>query len=468
MHTSVNVVVVGAGAAGLAAAAQFNELGLSCQVIEAQNRVGGRVRTLFHGNGRAVDLGAQMINADMRSVLDLARTGSLHCSVVPNSGQDLCVIANKVFPRDEFIDQDTVDMVLEARLDRVYGPSSDVRFFDCLTTWFRTVGFRKPFRTQQNSRDASVLRMSVADVLRMLPLSTHDKQLARTQFCEQYGVAAECLNALAVKQAFQSYQSDRPDLEFHFPEGMEKITDQLAGQLSFPPKLNARVERVSCVGQRVEVVTGADIWLCDFVVIAVPPPAASKISFVIEESKALRDLLGSFQPGSVIKTTLEFRSAFWRLHGWSGRISFTDPMGLEVVDTSFDDSSPPRLTAFLGGPKAAEWASLNSDHRIAKLLDLLALALGDEARTPKSFEEALWVEGSVCGGGYNSSVRVEGVHNAAQKLREWTGRVRFAGAELDTAFAGYVEGAIRNGRAVAAEIAHTLHANGKPHLAHER
>ena len=205
--------------------------------------------------------------------------------------------------------------------------------------------------------------------------------------------------------------------------------------------------------------TDAGIWTADNVIVAVPPPAARKIDFDITGRDDLTELLSSFAAGDLIKTVVVFDTAFWRLKGLSGGATFADPAGLVVVDASLDEGLPPRLIAFQGGPLAREWAALSQEARQALLLHHLSRAFGEEALTPREVAEAIWVDDPWSGGGYHATVRTGGNRDAVARLAAWDGRVRFAGAELDDLFSGYVEGAIHSGRTAVARITGDAAAN---------
>ena len=147
---------------------------------------------------------------------------------------------------------------------------------------------------------------------------------------------------------------------------------------------------------------------------------------------------------------------FWRADGCSGAISFGSPMGLEARDTSYDTGAKPQLTAFLVGPVARQRAALSRDVRTEQLLIDLATTLGALARRPLEFDESIWVDHPWSGGGYNAYVKTGQPSDVVSSLANWPGPVQFAGAELDTEFAGYVEGAIRSGRRVAQRVAREL------------
>src|SRR5215216_7728888 len=72
-----DVIVVGAGAAGLMAARQLRRAGLSVLLLESSNRVGGRVRTLYDSHaGVPIELGAEFVHGEAKEtnrLLDEAR-----------------------------------------------------------------------------------------------------------------------------------------------------------------------------------------------------------------------------------------------------------------------------------------------------------------------------------------------------------------------------------------------------------
>ena len=94
----VKVIVVGGGAAGLAAAVAAEQAGLSCQLLEAQDRLGGRVRTLPLQSGGLFDAGAQMVNGDMTALLTLAERADLHLSPIPQTGRNASQIMRNEAP----------------------------------------------------------------------------------------------------------------------------------------------------------------------------------------------------------------------------------------------------------------------------------------------------------------------------------------------------------------------------------
>ena len=68
----VDVVIIGAGFAGLTVSTILAREGISVVVLEARDRVGGKVEAQLDERGRLVDTGAQFVNDEMTEVLALA------------------------------------------------------------------------------------------------------------------------------------------------------------------------------------------------------------------------------------------------------------------------------------------------------------------------------------------------------------------------------------------------------------
>ncbi len=77
MTESCDVIVIGAGAAGLTAARQLAGAGLRVAVLEARDRIGGRIWTIQPASGVPVELGAEFIHGHPSGVFDLVAAGNL-------------------------------------------------------------------------------------------------------------------------------------------------------------------------------------------------------------------------------------------------------------------------------------------------------------------------------------------------------------------------------------------------------
>jgi phytoene dehydrogenase-like protein len=114
MPTEPDVIVVGAGAAGISAAVALARQGLSVTVIEARARIGGRIFTLRDSKYRApVELGAEFIHGRPPEILKLLKLHNVEIREV--AGRNWCVSDGRVGPCDFFSD---VDKILKKMDDR--------------------------------------------------------------------------------------------------------------------------------------------------------------------------------------------------------------------------------------------------------------------------------------------------------------------------------------------------------------
>ncbi|XWN31153.1 MAG: NAD(P)/FAD-dependent oxidoreductase [Devosia sp.] len=458
---STNLVVVGGGAAGLAAAVAAEQAGLTCQLLEAQGLLGGRVRTVPLPSGGVFDEGAQMVNGDMTATLSLAREANVDLSPVPRNGISLCLVDGQPLRMETFIGIDEIYTLLDEHVVRWDSMGEILRALWLKLKWWSTPweSLGEAHRGVRHLVEGDAAPPdSLAAALKALLLCKEDHALAYAYFTEAYGAAPETIDANALKDLFSRYQSERDDLEFQIASGFGSIIQHLANQLRHTPKLNTPVNALRALPDHVEVITGSGVWQADHVIVAAPPTAARTIAFHTQERQRLDTLLNAFQDGAMIKTALIYDTPFWRLAGLSGTAVFADCPGLSVVDGSPCDGHHPRLLAFQGGPRANAWAALPPEARRGQLLAQISMAFGPAAAAPCAMAEAVWVDHPWCGGGYNATVRVGGYRDAVEELAAIDGRIRFAGAELDDAFWGYVEGAIRSGRRVATSVIETRHA----------
>jgi monoamine oxidase len=118
-----DVLIIGAGAAGLAAAMRLSTAGRTVVLIEARNRLGGRILTV-EAEGVPVELGAEFIHGRAPEIFDLVNRFGL--KTTPVSGDQFCNVAGKLCACDFFQE---VDEVFN-KLMRYRGP--DINFEDFL------------------------------------------------------------------------------------------------------------------------------------------------------------------------------------------------------------------------------------------------------------------------------------------------------------------------------------------------
>ncbi|MEO1106019.1 MAG: FAD-dependent oxidoreductase, partial [Pseudomonadota bacterium] len=208
----VNVIVVGGGAAGLAAASAAEEAGLSCQLLEAQKRLGGRISTVPLKSGGVFDEGAQMINGDMTAVLAVARHADLHLSPIVQSGIGLCVLGDRTIRTEDVLSFDEVFERLEERT-APWGIVIDaLRAFqrtykDEVPPWTTAIALLRALRILPHAQPLP--RGSLAEALRALSLHDDEHAIAHSVFAEILGRPGVDVDARAVVDLYLRYGSER-------------------------------------------------------------------------------------------------------------------------------------------------------------------------------------------------------------------------------------------------------------------
>jgi monoamine oxidase len=407
-----DVIVIGAGAAGLSAAAEAERRGLSVLVLEASDRVGGRTWTTFDSAGVPLDLGAQLINADMTEVTQLARTAGIDILPLESKGRALLIDAEGCHDLDP---------------EMLPHPSHELE------------AFKAAMPPQGDISISDLVQATVAPDAAPTMLAFIEEMASKNP---------SQLSARALLNLVDTYTSQRDDAEAHLSEGLGGLITALAHTLQSEIRLGHPVERIDqdydCLIVRGNVF---DDIRCRTVVIAVPPVPASRIVLPGALHDQTEVLLRSFVSGDIIKYLVSYPRPFWRDAGLNGQAVFLHPERFTAIDSSRSDAKRASLTVFVGGDVARRWSLESGQWRAQRVIEALTLGFGAAAATPTAVIEQVWIDHLWCGGGYNAQVRIGGVPDASDAIRRISGPITFAGSEYAVSFRGFVEGALRDGRA---------------------
>lgn len=435
-----DVTIVGAGLAGLTAGRRLDEAGLDVRLLEARDRVGGRVLTRDVG-GHPVDLGAQWIGLRQHRMRALVEELGVETFPQHHAGATQLRVAGDV---REFtaewralsplagVDFEYGTWRLERLCRRV--PLSDPAAADRAVEWDATTV--ATWRDRQFRTEAA--RATFDAAVRAIFASEPDE--LSLLFVLFYLHAGGGFDALASVEGGAQ--------ETRVVGGTQQLAERMAAPLdvAFSTPVR-RIERgdggvtVHADGERVEA---------SFAVVAVPPHAAGRIAFAPALSARRRDYLQRAPMGNVVKCVATYDEPFWRPER-SGEVVADDTVGL-VFDDSPADGGSGALVAFLLGDAAREWAEAPQAERERVVRDRLAAYLGPRAGEPTDYVDEVW-GGSPWSGGCYAAMLPPGVLSRYGELRaEPVGRIHWAGTETATEGYGYMEGAVASGERVAGEI----------------
>jgi monoamine oxidase len=449
MTDSADVLVVGAGLAGLTAARDLVTAGRSVLVLEARDRVGGRTVNQEIGDGKIVEMGGQWAGPTQDSVLALA--AELEVSTFPtyDTGKKVLHFNGRrglysgAIPRLSplvLADIGLAQARLEALAKKVptdrpwtarFAGRLDSQTFE---TWSCRHTLTKSART--------LLALGAEAVFAAEP---GDLSMLHVLFYSHSGGSFQRLI-----DTTGGAQQDR------FHGGSALIAQRLAAKLGSAIRLDAPVSGISVTGDKVTATTTAGQFDGRRVVVAVPPLLAGRISY----DPALppwRDQLTQRTPmGSVIKCQVIYDEPFWRKDGLSGQATGDGEGSRVVFDNSPPDGSPGVLLAFLEGDEARRLGRESPDVRHRAVLDSLVRYFGPRAGKPERFIELDWQQERWTGGCYGTLFGPNVWTRYGHALREPIGPIHWAGADIASAWSGYMDGAVRSGeqaaKAVVAEL----------------
>lgn len=432
------VIVAGAGLAGLAAARDLEADGASVAVVEARDRVGGRVHTIRDGfaHRQHAEAGADLIEGEQDHVRALARSLRLETVRILRNGWGF------------------------------YGPGpsgrkrvvSEPRTF--LAAGKRLMPHIQDFKATDQRWDSAVAtslaRQSVAGWLESGP---RDRALAAGMRGLRgfYLADPEDLSLLVLVEQFASGDTPGDGQMFRVRAGNDRLATGIADALRGPIALETIVRQISRLesGVRVTVESrGARHQLkADACVVALPASTLRDVVFDPPLPDDQHRAIATLSYGKATRLLLQFDRRFWK-HGRRPTAFGTDLPTGAVWDGNEQQRGPAGiLTLLAGGRASGELQTILGHDGIAGALAQLGW-LGTPPPLLAS-RTIVWENESWSRGGY--------AYFDPQFdpwLRPWlarpAGRVVFAGEHTSLRWQGYMNGAIESGKRAAAEVRATL------------
>ncbi|MDX8504633.1 flavin monoamine oxidase family protein [Mesorhizobium captivum] len=415
---TTDVAIIGAGFTGLSAALELKRAGIDFLVLEARDRVGGRVEAVRNGLGELVDSGGQFLCEDMPEVMALAKA----------RGKTFV----ETYVEGEFI---THPRMSASRGELMYHASMAIR-------------------DRMNSiepDDPAIAGLSVADWLERQEDPADAKAGFRSLIEGLWCLALDKVPLWHLIDNDRRITNEVPELQYSLRETMQSLADDLAGYLGDRLRLSQPATRVEHAREGVRVATASGTIEARAVLIALPPATAAKLDFAPALPPALAKALGVWESGAVIKILVRYEKPFWRERGLSGMVMWRDLPGLFACDAS-KDAGHAALTVFVGGPRALRWRELGEAALRAEVTARLVDALGPDAADMLDFNQRDWTHDRWSGGAYSDLIVDVTARNAERIILAGALPVHFAASELSPSFPGYVEGAIVAGRIAARKI----------------
>ncbi len=431
------VVVVGAGFAGLACAHELAAAGYKVLVVEARNRVGGRVVSFSDMvPGRIVEGGGELIGDNHPTWAAYAPKFGLTFREIPDDPKDA---EKPLMLAGKRIDNTAAEKIY-SEMDAVLSKINDAaRGIDADRPW-----------TAPNA--ATLDAFTMAQWLQNVKASDMTKRALRSEIEANNAVALEVQSYLAflamvkgggVENYWTATETKR------CAQGNQALADAIAKGLTF-----LRLRKSSPVAGIVWGKNGARITLAsseilaaDDVVLTVPPSAWPKITF----TPALPPEL-AIQMGVAVKQLSAVKSRFWEKQKLSPEATTDGDLSMTWEGTAGYPDGPSELTAFSGGPAAQHLRTMGGPDRMAFYRDTLGALYPGFADNLENSRFMDWPSDPWTLAAYSFAGPGQ-VTAAGPTLYNGLDSLHFAGEYTCFKFCGYMEGALNSGVSIARRIA---------------
>jgi monoamine oxidase len=454
------VLVVGAGYSGLFAARRLAREGVDVLVVEARDRVGGRVWTELTASGVVVDHGGQWIGPGQSVFQGLAeelrvptfptythgesvelRDGARHTfsGLVPTSNPDAAAEG-----LEAILDLDLASR--EVPLDAPWDVTdAEARDEQTLGSWLTETVRSAPARAMISTATKGIFgaeprELSLLFVQFYLHSGGGFMNLVRTKG----GAQESRLRGGAQQLALRLAEELGERLVLSSPvSGIDHGSETVVATLAPAPEATSELWPKTSQASRVHARR---------VIVAIPPELGSRIHWS-PHLPAIRDHLAMRSPmGSVLKLHAVYDSPFWREEGLNGQLVASEGLLRLTFDDSPEDESCGVIVGFVAGDEHTALSGMRHEERREALLRDLERALGPKASSPTELIERDWCSEPFSGGGPVSVLGAGTLTRFGRALRRPVGPVHWAGTETALEWCGYIDGALSSGLRAAEEV----------------
>ncbi len=420
---TADAIVIGAGLAGLAAACNLQQQGWDIVVLEARDRLGGRLWTSRKWEDLPADLGASWIHGiDGNPLTELAIAAE---AKMLETSYEKGIAYDK---EGNELDSQSVHHLESVRQQ-----------------------FRRSLRVAQDGDEDQSMRALIQSLAAAMEADEETMQLLNfilsSEIEQEYAGSGERLSTLWHDSAAEFEGSD-----VLLDKGFESIVKYLSKDLTI--HTNEIVERIEWFEESVKVTTNRRSFIGEKVLVTLPLGVlkAGHVEFEPPLPKAKMDAVSKLEMGVLNKCYMRFDRVFWpddvdwieyipRRHGeWTEWVSFARV------------ANKPVLLGLNSGNRGREIEAWSDEQIVGSAMQVLRSIFGASIPEPIDFQVTRWASDPFALGSY--SFNPVGAHpRLRRKLAEpLEGKLYFAGEATDYDYFGTAHGAYLSGVRAAREI----------------